>query len=276
MRNLMGMNCYFENMRFSILIVLLGLYSPVQAQEWRLLHSRDMGSQITSLAADVSNKIYITLSNGKFVQLESVDAVPQTISVPNRNRIQLINVQNPLTPFLFSRENQEWLVFDRFLSNPVVYQLSQLTGRYIWLMAPSQDQNFWLIQNTPPALIKIDRRTGSLLQESRLPVDSKIEDLVYLEAFKGSVLVVDQGAGVYLFDLFGNELASIKTRGCRYAQLIDNQVITYANDSLFHLSLDQLAVTTIPGPKSYELGLVNGKTYHFVKGSQLDSFLLID
>ncbi len=270
------LTCDILKLNVILALALVSGWSQSVAQEWKLIRSFQSQHPITTQSFDRQNNLYIATEIGEIVKLSAQLRQIQKISVPNQNSITLVEARNALTPFIFSRGNQEAMVFDRFLARPTVYPASQFVDRFVWTMTTSVDQHFWLFQNSPPSIQKVDRNLRTILQDSRLPLHLDLQNVTFFGAYRGILLLVDAETGLYLFDLFGNELARIETQGASYGQLQGSSVITCNTEKLFSLNLNSQELDTLSTPGKYSAVLSLEQGYYFIGQNRIDLYQLVN
>ena len=263
-------------MKSKLFIIATFIFTQLQAQEWVKKNRIDIRDVITAFSYDDQENIYLATARAEVVRYDHTGSETLRFSWPNSGFFNLIEARNNLNTFCFSRDNQSFIYLDRFLANPNNYLVSEFSEAYSWLVAPALDQNFWLLQHSPPSLLKIDRRFRTLIQEVQLPFDFELEDAVFFKAQKGALLLVDRVKGVYVFDLFGNPLASLSMAGAEYAHISDNTIIAYSNGLLHMRSVESESVITIEAPQGYRATIRMADRYYFISNNHVDVFQYVN
>ena len=263
-------------MRLSAAFLLL-LSSSVHCQSWELVTSKAIANDITSYSFDERGAIYLGTSAGMITKLAREDD-ELTFSFPNSGPITLIEGRNALLPFLFFRDNQRAIVLDRFLSNPVVYEIDAFANGFIWLATPAIDRHLWLLKTSPLSILKVDPLSNLLVQATPLVVDFPLEEVVFFKAQRNLLIVVDKEYGVLVFDLFGNPVLSLEEVGLRFAHIDGTTLITYAEGNVIIQPLVQGAEAQIveAPPGDFQAVIRRGARYHFIGRRKLDIFTLTE
>ncbi|MEM9325709.1 MAG: hypothetical protein AAGA85_08640 [Bacteroidota bacterium] len=245
------------------------------AQVWEQQSSKPFADEITAYSFDERGAIYIGTANGTVRQISS-DGTELDFSYPNSGPLTLVQGRNPLLPFLFFRDFQQAIVLDRFLSNPVVYDIQAFAGGFAWLATPAVDRHIWLLKTSPLTILKVDPLSNSIVQSTPLVIDFPLQNVVFFKAQRNLLMVVDAEYGVLVFDLFGNPILSLEQTGIHYAHISESTLITYASDTILSKSLTtDTPATMLKGPGSgYEAVIKRGDSYHFIGKQSVDQFTL--
>lgn len=238
---------YLSDLRNSLWILLF-VVCPAFSQDWEEAFILDLDSEIASLSEDLQGNVYLATIDDQVLKVNSTGEIVSAFSQPNLGPYTSIAAQNNLNPFLFIRDNQQVLFLDRFLANPVVYDLSQWTSGFVALATPSVDRQLWLVENFPLKITKIDRFSGNVLHEIVIQIGFELENLVHFSAQQMSLLLVDEVTGIYLFDLFGNLLYHEEIAGVNSAQIVGDQLTYYTTGKLHstNLNSDQRSSLDLP------------------------------
>lgn len=235
----------WRNLKISSFLILLGI-QYAQAQSWKEVNRKSVDSEIVAVSTDFQENIYVALADDQLIKLDKSGEVLVNFSQPNLGPFTSLEAHNSLNPFLFIRDNQQVVFLDRFLANPVVYDLNQWTSSFVWLAAPSVDRQLWLLESDPFRITKVDRFTGNVLHEVFLQIGLDLEDLVYFIARQQQLILVDHFKGIYIFDLFGNLIRHVTDEEITSVQLINDQLIYYSGAALVQLDLTLDSKVEIP------------------------------
>ena len=130
-------------------------------------------------------------------------------SLPNQSAITLIEAQNSLKTFLFYFDNQQIITLDRFNTIPKIYDLSDYEVNLGLSACPSPDENFWVIENNPMRIKKID----PLRKTTILEVQTNLGDSIrFMRAYKNLLIVLSEQA-LHVFDQFGSKSKTAESFG---------------------------------------------------------------
>ena len=244
------------------------------AQNWSLVKTVSIPAGITAFSADKSGNLFVASARGEIIKFDSQLELIISNSIPNRNAVDLIEARNALTPVTFSRLNQEILVFDRFLANPVQYDIRQFSSRYIWLMAPGPDQDFWFLENDPPTLVKFNRQTRTETIRAQLQTKFQLENIQYLKVENNYVLLVDAEFGIYVFDLFGNKILHFEISGAVHAHIYGDSLLTIVGQDLIEYNLQNSEQKSLQAPLGTKSVLRTDTGYLFLTANSLSIYQL--
>ncbi len=253
-------NCFLRSLRVSS-FVLIFLNHAVHGQSLKEVSVHTFDAEVVAISVDFQKHIYVALTDNQLIKLDELGEELASFSQPNLGPFTSVAGQNSLNPFFFVRDNQQVVFLDRFLANPVIYDLNQWTSSFVWLAAPSVDRQLWLLESNPFRIAKVDRFTGNVLHEVFIQIGLEIEDLVFFKAQQQYLILVDQHKGIYLFDLFGNLVRHIVEENVTSVQLIDDRLIYFLETSLVQLELRSGSRTEVSLPYSCDKVIKNGEFY---------------
>ncbi len=258
----------WRNLKISSTLFLF-VVQFVQGQSWELIDEKVFDAEIVSVSTDFQHNIFIALADDQLIKMNASGEVLANFSQPNLGPYTALEAQNSLNPFFFVRDNQQVVFLDRFLANPVIYDLNQWTSSFVWLATPSVDRQLWLLESDPFRISKVDRFTGNVLHEVVLQIGLDLEDLVHFSAQKQSLILVDQYRGIYLFDLFGNLRKYIAEEDAKSIQLIEDHLFYFSETSLVRLDLTTEERSTVSIPERCGTIVKNGESYLCVSYDKL-------
>lgn len=264
----MEKSSFWRNLKISSWLLLFTVYVG-QCQSWELIDQKVFEAEIVAISTDFQHNIFVALADDQLIKLDPSGRKLTDFSQPNLGPLTLLEAQNSLNPFFFVRDNQQVVFLDRFLANPVVYDLDQWASSFVWLATPGVDRQLWILETDPFRIAKVDRFTGNVLHEVFIQIGLDIEDLVYFGARNQHLILVDQFKGIYLFDLFGNLIKNIAEEGATSVQFIENQLFYFSETSLIQLDLNSGEKRGISLPGLCGTMMKNGEFYLCVGYDQL-------
>ncbi len=246
-----------------------------QSQSWELQSSFAVNEDITAYSFDDRGAIYVGTKTGTITKY-AADGTNQLFAYPNSGSTTLIEGRNTLLPFMFFRDNQQAIVLDRFMSNPVVYDISSFASSFAWLATPGLDRHIWLLRSSPLTIEKVDPLTRTIVQSTPLLVDFPLKEVVFFKAQRNLLLIVDNETGVWIFDLFGNPIMTVEQPSLSYAHIDQSELVLYADGKLIRQQLSKDAQPTIiQAPVAeYQTVIRRGANYHFIGRRQVDTYQL--
>lgn len=207
-------------LRSSLLVVSLCFGLLTHGQHWTKKKSVKLSQEPIAYSIDTQQNIYLGFSNGDMIKYDSRGEEMQTYSLSNLSPITLIEAQNNLRTFLFYFDNQQISILDRFSTVPKNYPLSQLEVSLGMVAFPAPDGSFWVVENNPQRLIKIDPLRKSLIMEVQVDLGDSIK---FARAFQNILLLSDE-LGLHVFDQFGAKLQSLDAK-LSYFHLLDGSIV---------------------------------------------------
>lgn len=264
----MEKSCLLKSLKISCWALLL-LTHGLLAQDWEEVRSVELPAAFSCISHDLQGNVYVATIDDQVLKINKEGETLAAFSEPNLGPYSLIEAQITLNPFLFIRDNQQVVFLDRFLANPVIYDLSQWTTNFVALATPGVDRQLWLLENFPLRITKVDRFSGNVLHEILIQIGFEMENLVYFSANQMSLLLVDEVTGIYLFDLFGNLLLHEEVAGAKSAQVIGDQLLYYAANSINQLDIRTAEKQSINLTKPYWDVRNIGEHFLFMEPDQL-------
>ncbi|MDW3195662.1 MAG: hypothetical protein R8G66_25015 [Cytophagales bacterium] len=231
-------NCCWRNLRSNSCWLFLFVIQATQAQSWEATTVKAFDSEIVAVSIDFQENIFVALADDQLLKLDKEGQELANFSQPNLAPFTSLEAQNSLNPFFFVRDNQQVVFLDRFLANPVVYDLNQWTSSFVWLASPSVDRQLWLLEIDPFRITKVDRFSGNVLHEVVLQIGFDLEGLVYFGASQQQLILVDQYQGIFIFDLFGNLIRKVEEEDASAVRLIGDQLYYSFGTSLIQIDLN--------------------------------------
>lgn len=181
------------------------------------------------LASDLESNLYLFDSTGKLLYQYS----------PRRPaKIHLLEGWNGLRPFAFYRDFQEFVLLDRFLSADNTTPLDPEKTGYARLVAPGNDGNLWVLDETNFQLRKLDLRNQATLSSTPLDLILKARnyDIRFMREYQNQLYLCDAKGPVLLFDQMGNFKKRLPLQNSDWIGFQGEEVYSVRNDSLvfFH------------------------------------------
>ncbi len=212
------------------MITSLLLPGVSQSQQLTEVKEVSLTQPPTAYSLDSENNIFLGYVNGNLEKISSdgvVDSRP--FSLPNQSSITLVEAQNNRKIFLFYRDIQQILILDRFSTIPKRYDVFSYGISYAESACISPDGTFWIAENNPQRLKKIDPLRNSVIHE----VQYNLGDSISIMRTFGNLLLVADENGLQILDQFGNLNGTIELKGISFFQILNNQIyVTYPNGLL--------------------------------------------
>lgn len=176
--------------------------------------------KITDYSIDATGNIYVAQEGGSISKYSNNFDSLMTYSPTQVGNVRLLEAGGGLRIFAFYDFYQEYLLLNRFLTQPVLTKLSDSSLDFVEIATQSLDNNLWLVENTGFRLIKFNISTHKIELEISLSsiMDTSSNSLTYLREYQNQVFLIDEHSGIYLFDNLGNFTRKIpaKTSKCSF------------------------------------------------------------
>ncbi len=196
---------YLKILKVSLTFFPLYIYG----QGWEEVRSVDLAQNPSSYTVDYQGNFFLGFEDGKLLKYSPEGEVLENFSLSNYSSITSIDVQNNLKPFLFYFDNQRITILDRFSSVPKNYLLSDLGLEIGMATCPAPDGDFWIIENNPQRLKKID----PLLQTTVLEVQIQVGDSIKRMQAYQNILIIGNEKGIKVLDQFGGVIQDLEIEG---------------------------------------------------------------
>ena len=262
---------FLKLFRISLLILLP---ATIFAQEWTKVKTLKLDQKPVTSAVDIQGNIFIGFSDGRLSKYNSSGKLLENFSLSNNSAITLIDVQNNLKPFVFYFDNQQITILDRFSSVPKTYFLEDFSFGFAMMACPTPDGDFWILENNPQRLKKINfNRKSAVLEVQTSLGDSIIRMIAYQ-----NLLIIGDEDGLHLYDQFGGFVRSIPVENLINYHIRDGVLFAFTSQSIikFHLSkVEILSSVKLPLTR-ISSGLRLKDDYIFVRNKELIFYQLLE
>lgn len=252
-----------KKLHFFILIVSLAISSFGQ---WQLISEIELPKKPSTGAIGIDGNLYLGYQDGSFVKYDPLGNELLNYSLSNQSPITLIEPQFQLKTFLFYFDNQLITVLDRFNTVPKNYPVRDFTSEIVSMACPAPDGSFWLVENNPLVLKRIDPNRKTLILETQPSLGREIR---FLKAYQNILLLLDEKA-LHIFDQFGGLLFSLDVES-NHLNIENDKVYLLSKDEI--LSIDPFKGEILSREESYAQGsgrfLKSNSRRIFLKGKKL-------
>ena len=224
-----------ERMPFlNILMISLLLLPKIgKAQQWEKEKAIKLKASPSTYSSDFQDNFYLGFSDGSLIKFDLNASQKENFSLPNQSAISLIDVQNNLRPFLFYYDIQQITILDRFSSVPKEYPISEFDLDLVIAACPAPDGDFWVMENNPLRLKKINPLRKTTLLEVQISVGDSIKKI---QAYQ-NILIVGDEDGIHAFDQFGSLLYEAACKNLLNFQLINESLILLSKKESIRINL---------------------------------------
>ncbi len=231
-----------QNTSYIILIIFFFLHicAPIYAQTPAL---QDTSKELifikkirikepVQVSADRYGNIFIADKNGAITKYKNNGDSITAYSPAIRANITLLEAWAMLETAVFYQENQELVIFDRFLTLKQSIKIDDTMAGFARLATLAADGNIWIFDEVDFSLKKYNTRTKTIILHTPcdLLFQKKEYNLLFIKELNNLVYLVDKNNGVFLFDNFGNYKKSI--------YIADANAVFIANDYIYALQKD--------------------------------------
>ncbi|MEM6642821.1 MAG: hypothetical protein AAF616_07575 [Bacteroidota bacterium] len=212
-------------------IIVASCYADLLGQ-WDLEKRIQLAKKPSSYAVDSQDQLYLGFEDGSMIKFSAQGKEHLNYALSNQSPVTLIDPQFQLKTFLFLFDNQSVIILDRFSGLPKKYELRDLTLNIVSSSCPAPDGTFWIIENNPIVLKRLNPNQNQVIVETQPEVQGKI---LHMRAYQNILLVLDEIA-LHLFDQFGTRLSSFNCE-TQFFQVKDDLVFVVVDDHLVGLEI---------------------------------------
>ena len=211
------------------------------SQAWEKEKELKLRAHLTAYSVDIQSNFYLGFSDGSLVKYNKSADKLENFSVPNQSSISSIDVQNNLRPFLFYYDIQRITILDRFSTIPKDYPISAFDVQIVVMACPAPDGDFWVIENNPMRIKKINPLRKNTLLEAQVFLGDSIRKI---QAYQNILIVGDEN-GIHTYDQFGSLIYEFECQGLTSFQVKDRELLVFSKDSSIELDLFKGQVLSI-------------------------------
>ncbi len=181
------------------------------------------------VSADRYGNIFIADKNGTISKYKNNGDSITAYSPAIRANITLLEAWATLETAIFYQENQELVIFDRFLTFKQSIKIDDTMAGFARLATLATDGNIWIFDEVDFSLKKYNTRTKTIILHTPcdLLFQKKEYNLLFIKELNNLVYLVDKNNGIFLFDNFGNYKKNI--------YIADAKSVFIANDYIYAL-----------------------------------------
>ena len=158
------------------------------------------------VSADRYGNIFIADKNGTISKYKNNGDSITAYSPAIRANITLLESWATLETAVFYQENQELVIFDRFLTFKQSIKIDDTMAGFARLSTLAADGNIWIFDEVDFSLKKYHLRNKTTILHTYcdLLFQKKEYNILFIKELNNLVYLVDKNNGVFLFDNFGN------------------------------------------------------------------------
>ncbi|MEO9485848.1 MAG: hypothetical protein ABJG47_20490 [Ekhidna sp.] len=237
-------------LRFLKISLLIALSFTLEGQQLEETNSISLKQPPSSYSIDFQGNLYVGFDDGRLSKYDAHGRFLENFSLSNNSSITLIDVQNNLRAFLFYFDIQQVTILDRFSSVPKNYPLSDFSLEISMMACPSPDGDFWIIENNPQRLKKINPLRKATVLEAQISIGNTIRRM---QAYQ-NILVIGDESGLHLFDSFGGIVQTIPIENLIDFHIAGGQLYAFTANQILEINPFKGVVNaTIDQPKESKM-----------------------
>ncbi|MEQ8417402.1 MAG: hypothetical protein RIB71_23150 [Imperialibacter sp.] len=221
-------------MNKTVVLCLVLLLSGFLCQAQLVVEKNVPGPVVTAQSVDRRGDFYLAFKNGTVAKYDTTGRQIVNYSPKRLGQVTLVDPWNPLKTFLFYEEFQSIVILDRFMSPTTEYDLTGKSQSFIRLACPSQDNSFWLVDESYNGLIKFDPIDQTIQSKipfnASIPIDGKI---LFIREYQNVLFASLDSGGIIYFDNLGNYQGVIDSPACSFFCFSKNQLYLTSSGSVF-------------------------------------------
>jgi hypothetical protein len=209
------MRCKSRNLwiKPGLIFIFLSLYicsGNLAAQELKLVNEWSV-NDVVDATADFSGNLYISNEQGVIIKYDKSGTVQISYSGPLKSPIYSIDASHTSKIFGFYRDQQSYLILDRFLNPLNEANLSPSVAGFVTETAYSADNNLWLFDQSDLSIKKVNLFNKVVTTSSTIPLVIANEewDLLQIEEYQNKIYLYNSSKDIYLFDNLGNYIRKL-------------------------------------------------------------------
>ncbi|WP_350077441.1 hypothetical protein [Imperialibacter sp.] len=218
----------------TVVLCLVLLLSGFLCQAQLVVEKNVPGPVVTAQSVDRRGDFYLAFKNGTVAKYDTTGRQIVNYSPKRLGQVTLVDPWNPLKTFLFYEEFQSIVILDRFMSPTTEYDLTGKSQSFIRLACPSQDNSFWLVDESYNGLIKFDPIDQTIQSKipfnASIPIDGKI---LFIREYQNVLFASLDSGGIIYFDNLGNYQGVIDSPACSFFCFSKNQLYLTSSGSVF-------------------------------------------
>lgn len=193
----------FNFLKTFVLLLLLGIKSPIYAQEFEFIAKIDTVAKIATV--DNLGNLFVVTPNNELLKFNPKGQFLWNYTNKSFGEIAQLDVTDPLRVILYYPAYQQVVVLNNNLSEISKYSFIQNPELQINLIASANNNGFWAYDQINRELRKLtnyfvdDLKTGNIYQRDGFDMHAD-----FMLTDDQQVYVNDTTAGIRIFDKYGN------------------------------------------------------------------------
>ncbi|TAF63444.1 MAG: hypothetical protein EAZ55_13680 [Cytophagales bacterium] len=224
--------------KVKLLIVVYFTLSNLSAQHWQW--QKDLLLKKTTTAAIDRNKnIYIADEQGNVFKTDTLGNILLQYTAQMPNEVHTIESWLTMKTLLFYQITQQIVILNRFLQQPITWELPPEQVGFAQAANWSADEQVWIFDVSDFHLKKFHLNTQEVTFAIALDViwKKKNSQVLYLKEYQNQVFLCDETLGIACFDLLGNHKYTLPFLGIKHIGVAGNQIYFLQENTLVFFDL---------------------------------------
>lgn len=194
---------------------------------------------LVDITTDNMDNIYASDLSGNIFKYDKNWSVSQKYSPRTRTPFTTIDASS-LKFYAFSRNRQELVILNRFLSQPITYDLKTLNVQFATELCRGTNNSIWIFDQSTLEVKNIDFLTGEELVKINIQKirPNKPIEVINLKFMNDQLFIHIKDFGVILMDNLGNVSREIALSSPEIFGFNGNQIFYFLGKDLSALHLD--------------------------------------
>jgi hypothetical protein len=237
------MKCISGNIRNKLSILFGGLsvfcfYHFASSQELSKIYEWEVDDAVDA-TSDLRGHLYISNAQGVIEKFNAEGIRLLSYSGNMTTPIYSIDVSHTSKIFGFYRDNQSYIILDKFL-NPLNEALlnASIVG-YATETAYASDNNLWVFDQSDLSIKKINILNDILINEITLSLVIRDHEweVRQIEEYQNRIYLNNAGGDIYVFDRFGNFIKKLNIQADGSFCFSGEDLIYIEGDGIFKIDL---------------------------------------
>jgi hypothetical protein len=201
-------------------------FNNITAQELKLVNEWTV-NDVVDATSDFSGNLYLSNEHGVISKYDKNGALQISYSGPLKSSICSIDASHTSKIFGFYRDQQSYLILDRFLNPLNEADLDPSFAGYATETAYSADNNLWLFDQSDLSIKKVNLVSNIVITSNAIPLVIAEEewDLLQIEEYQNRLYLYNSNKDIYLFDNLGNYIRKLEVSSDSKVCFKGNQLV---------------------------------------------------
>jgi len=193
-----------------IILIIYTFHNYTLGQELNLLQEWNV-IDVVDATSDFSGNLYLSNERGVISKYDKNGVLQISYSGSINSSVYSIDVSHTSKIFGFFRDQQSYLILDRFLNPLNEAALNPSFVGYATETAYSADNNLWVFDQSDLSIKKINLLNNIVITSSAIPlvIGEEEWDLLQIEEYQNRLYLYNSSKDIYLFDNLGNYIRKL-------------------------------------------------------------------